>query len=388
MIVQKFGGTSVSDIKKIEHVADIIYETKKSSQTPIIVVVSAMSGTTHQLLTYFLQYNSKNSHREYDALLSTGENITVALLAIILNHKGIKARSFQGWQVPIYTDNNYSEAKITKINKSKINECLLNEIVPIVSGFQGIYEDNITTFGRNGSDITATALAAAFSVDYCNIYTDVDGVYTTDPRLVKNVRVINQINYEEMLEMAYSGAKVLHPRAISIAMRYNIPINVMSSFTKNQGTLITNINMEESQVQSITVNNDLAFCQIIWDSDENYSNDIGKIINIISKINNSYYHISNNKIEFTFILTKAKEIEEQISRYKYNMMTQVAVISIIGYSLNDDLSILQKAYNALKQANINLLCSYNATNKFSFIINQSKLDKAVILLHKLFNLDV
>ncbi len=263
MIVQKFGGTSVSDIKKIEHVADIICDTKKSSQTSVIVVVSAMSGATNQLLTYFLQYNSKSSYREYDALLSTGENITTALLAIILNHKGIKARSFQGWQVPIYTDDSYSEAKITRINKSKINECLLNEIVPVVSGFQGIYEDNITTFGRNGSDITATALAAAFSANYCNIYTDVDGVYTTDPRLVENVSIIDKISYKEMLEMAYSGAKVLHPRAISIAMRYNIPIKVMSSFSKNKGTLITNITMEELAVKSITVNNDLAFCQII-----------------------------------------------------------------------------------------------------------------------------
>ena len=385
MIVQKFGGTSVSDIKKIEHVADIIYE-KKSSKIPVIVVVSAMSGTTNQLLTYFLKYSFKNSYREHDALLSTGENIVTALLSVILNHKGIKAKAFQGWQVPIYTDSNYSRAKITKINKSKINECLLNEIVPVISGFQGVYKDNITTFGRNGSDITAAALAAAFSADYCNIYTDVDGVHTTDPRLVKNVGIINKISYEEMLEMSHSGAKVLHPRAISIAMRYNIPIKVMSSFSRNKGTLITNINMEKLQIKSITVNNDIAFCQIICDKD--CSKDIKKIIDIISEINNSYYYISNNKIEFTFILTKAKEIEKQLSSYQYNILTQIAMISIIGHGLNDDLSILKKAYNVFENAKINVLCSYNATNKFSFIINQNKLDKAVILLHKLFDLHV
>ncbi|MDC1375575.1 aspartate kinase, partial [bacterium] len=252
-MVLKFGGTSVADVPQIKKIAlKVKMEVKQGNK--VIVVVSAMSGITNDLIDLVKQASKNYPITEYDTILSTGEQVTSALLSISLEELSVKARSWMGWQVPIISDNTYGKAVIKEIKTENIMNSIKKGYVAIVSGFQGISQDNrITTLGRGGSDTTAVALAAAFSADRCDIYTDVDGVYTTDPRIVKNAKKLDFITYEEMLELASQGAKVLQTRSVALAMKYKVFLRVLSSFKDLPGTLITEegSNMEKSEISGI-----------------------------------------------------------------------------------------------------------------------------------------
>ena len=259
LVVQKFGGTSVGNIERIKNVAKKVEaELKKNNQ--VIVVVSAMSGVTNQLVEYCHQVSSlinNSALSEYDSIIATGEQITCGLLALQLQSMGYKARSFLGWQIPLTTDNVHSKARIDEIKGSVLLESLKQYQVVVVAGFQGVHleSNKITTLGRGGSDTSAVAIAAAVNADICDIYTDVDGVYTTDPRITDKAKKLNKVTYEEMLEMAYSGSKVLQTRSVAMAMAHNVKVRVLSSFeevNENSGTILVNNNQEIMEKRLIT----------------------------------------------------------------------------------------------------------------------------------------
>ena len=234
LIVQKFGGTSVKDIRKIKR-ACLLISTEHKKGNQVVVIVSAMAGETTKLINLSKKFNYSKRLDEYDVIVSTGEQVSVGLVSMCLNEMGIKAQSLLGWQIPIICDNNHSKAKIIEINTSSILQILKNGAIPIIAGFQGIShtEKKIVTLGRGGSDTSAVAVAASMSADRCDIYTDVDGVYTSDPKMVPKAKKINRISYEEMLEFASLGAKVLQTRSVEMAMRYNVEVQVLSSASGN-----------------------------------------------------------------------------------------------------------------------------------------------------------
>ena len=238
IIVQKFGGTSVGSVERIDAVADIIADASKTAK--IVVVVSAMAGETNKLVNLAKIFSENPDKREFDALVSTGETVSSALLSLALHSKGIKAKSYSASQISMKTTDTYSKAKILDVNAEKILQVIKEETIPIITGFQGVTEDgDITTLGRGGSDTTAVAIAAQIGAERCDIYTDVDGIYTTDPKIVPNAKKLDSITMEEMLELAGQGAKVMQTRAVEFANKYNVPARVLSSFSEGSGTLIT-----------------------------------------------------------------------------------------------------------------------------------------------------
>ena len=270
LIVQKYGGTSVGTVEKIEDVADRLIAARESGHE-VVVVVSAMSGETNRLIELAQQISAHPNPREYDVLVSTGEQVTIALLSMALNKKGYPAVSYTGSQVHILTDSAHTKARILDIDESRMREDLDAGRIVVVAGFQGRDEHgNITTLGRGGSDTTAVALAAALKADECQIYTDVDGVYTTDPRVVADARRLDRITFEEMLEMASLGSKVLQIRAVEFAGKYNVRLRVLSSFEEGPGTLITfeEDNMEDPVISGIAFNRDEAKLTILGVPDE------------------------------------------------------------------------------------------------------------------------
>ncbi|MCK5480834.1 MAG: aspartate kinase, partial [Gammaproteobacteria bacterium] len=265
LIVQKYGGTSVGSTERIEHVADKVMDSRAKGND-VVVVVSAMSGETNRLLALAEDISDHPTPRELDVLLSTGEQVTIALLSMALEKRGCAARSYTGSQVHIRTDSTHNKARIREIEDKRIHADLAAGRVVVVAGFQGVDDNgNITTLGRGGSDTTAVALAAALKADECQIYTDVDGVYTTDPRLVPEARRLDRITYEEMQEMASLGSKVLQIRSVSFASRYNVPLRVLSSFEEGEGTLITceDKEMEQALISGIAFNQDEAKLTIL-----------------------------------------------------------------------------------------------------------------------------
>ena len=248
LIVTKFGGTSVGTVERINSVATRIKNEVQNGWN-VIVVVSAMAGETNRLIKLVESFTKNFKTSEYDAVISTGEQVTSGLVAIALNELGVKSKSYQGWQISIETDNNFSKANIKKINKDKIVSDLKDGYVVVVPGFQGVFENRITTLGRGGSDTSAVALAAAFRAQRCDIYTDVDGVYTADPRIVSNALKLEEITFEEMLELASQGAKVLQTRSVALAMNYNVKLQVLSSFENKTGTFIINERQKSMEKQ-------------------------------------------------------------------------------------------------------------------------------------------
>ena len=260
LVVQKFGGTSVADIDKIRNVAAKVIREKKAGNE-VVVVLSAMSGETDKLIALAHKATESPDEREYDALISTGEQVTVTLLAMVLNSMGYRAKSFLGFQVKFLTDNAHKKARILTVDTELIKEELKQGTVVVVAGFQGVdKENNITTLGRGGSDTSAVALAAVLNADQCDIYTDVDGVYTTDPNICNKARRLDRISYDEMLEMAMTGAKVLQPRSVEMAKKYDVPVYVKSTFSDEGGTLVTkeDKDMEREIVSGITYDRDQA----------------------------------------------------------------------------------------------------------------------------------
>ncbi len=401
LIVQKYGGTSVKDLERIRNVAERVMSYREKGND-VIVVVSAMSGETDRLLSLAHSINNFPDEREVDVLISTGEQVTSALLAITLKTMGCDAISILGFQVKIITDSSFTKARISRIESDKIFNEIKNGKVVVVPGFQGVDEqDNITTLGRGGSDTSAVALAAALKADMCEIYTDVDGVYTTDPNICEKARKINKISYEEMLEMASLGAKVLQIRSVEFAMRYNVPIHVRSSFTYGDGTIVCkeDSDMEQMKITGITYNKNEAKITInkVPDkpgiasqvftglSDENIVVDI--IVQNISK---------ENYTDITFTVAKAdakkafkimEEVAKKIGAENVILDENIAKVSIVGLGMRSHSGVASKMFSILAKEGINIQAITTSEIKISCVIDAKYGELAVRALHSGFGLD-
>ena len=402
LVVLKFGGTSVADVPQIKKIA-LKIKGEVDQGNKVIVVVSAMSGVTNNLIDLVNQTSKNFSLSEHDVVLSTGEQITSALLSIALEELSLKARSWMGWQVPIVSDNTYGKAVIKDIKTSNIMGSIKKGYIAIVSGFQGISEDNrITTLGRGGSDTTAVALAAAFSADRCDIYTDVDGVYTTDPRIVKKAKKLDFITYEEMLELASQGAKVLQTRSVALAMKYNVNLRVLSSFANVPGTLIAEErgNMEKSEISGIahSLNEAKITLSDIPDQPGQAANIFGALadfsINVDMIVQSSSINHGSTDMTFTIPETDLlmaekviKKIKGNIGFKKFTSETDVVKISIIGNAMRSQSGIAKTMFQTLAKNHINIQVISTSEIKISVLISSEYYELAMRSLHLAFNLD-
>ena len=402
LVVLKFGGTSVADVPQIKKIA-LKIKGEVDQGNKVIVVVSAMSGVTNNLIDLVNQTSKNFSLSEHDVVLSTGEQITSALLSIALEELSLKARSWMGWQVPIVSDNTYGKAVIKDIKTSNIMASIKKGYIAIVSGFQGISEDNrITTLGRGGSDTTAVALAAAFSADRCDIYTDVEGVYTTDPRIVKKAKKLDFITYEEMLELASQGAKVLQTRSVALAMKYNVNLRVLSSFTNVPGTLIAEErgNMEKSEISGIahSLNEAKITLSDIPDQPGQAAKIFGALaefsINVDMIVQSSSINHGSTDMTFTIPETDLlmaekviKKIRGDIGFKKFTSETNVVKISIVGNAMRSQSGIAKTMFQTLAKNHINIQVISTSEIKISVLISSEYYELAMRSLHLAFNLD-
>ena len=401
-IVIKFGGTSLGSVEKIIAAAKIVQK-EHNKGSSIIVVVSAIAGTTNRLIDDSKKISAKFDKRELDVLLASGEQVTSSLLAGALNHLNIKAKSWLGWQIPILTEGKNTNSRIVNISTDRINSYLKNNGVAVIPGFQGISkEGDITTIGRGGSDASAVAIAKIFKTDYCEIYTDVDGVFSTDPKNFPVAKKINEISYEEMLEMSSLGAKVMQASAVQTAMMYNIPIHVRSTFSGMDGTKIFNSeNIDYSKsITGVTFSKDDAKITLIGVEDKpgvaaDIFEPLGKSgINVDMVIQN--ISSDGNKTDLTFT-TKRQDLEaainlikKDINKVKFETISKddkVSKISIIGAGMITTPGITYKMFRSLAEEKINILAISTSEIKISVIINEEQTNKAVKKLHNVFNLD-
>jgi len=402
LVVLKFGGTSVADVLQIKKIA-LKVKREVDQGNKVIVVVSAMSGVTNNLIDLVNQTSKNFSLSEHDVVLSTGEQITSALLSIALEELSLKARSWMGWQVPIVSDNTHGKAVIKDIKTSNIMGSIKKGYIAIVSGFQGISEDDrITTLGRGGSDITAVALAAAFSADRCDIYTDVEGVYTTDPRIVKKAKKLDFITYEEMLELASQGAKVLQTRSVALAMKYNVNLRVLSSFANGPGTLIAKErgNMEKSEISGIahSLNEAKITLSDIPDQPGQAANIFGALaefsVNVDMIVQSSSINHGSTDMTFTIPETDLlmaekviKKIKGNIGFKKFTSETNVVKISIVGNAMRSQSGIAKTMFQTLAKNHINIQVISTSEIKISVLISAEYYELAMRSLHLAFNLD-
>ena len=402
LVVLKFGGTSVADVPQIKKIA-LKIKGEVDQGNKVIVVVSAMSGVTNNLIDLVNQTSKNFSLSEHDVVLSTGEQITSALLSIALEELSLKARSWMGWQVPIVSDNTHGKAVIKDIKISNIMGSIKNGYIAIVSGFQGVSEDyRITTLGRGGSDTTAVALAAAFSADRCDIYTDVDGVYTTDPRIVKKAKKLDFITYEEMLELASQGAKVLQTRSVALAMKYNVNLRVLSSFANVPGTLIAEErgNMEKSEISGIahSLNEAKITLSDIPDQPGQAAKIFGALaefsINVDMIVQSSSINHGSTDMTFTIPETDLlmaekviKKIKGNIGFKKFTSETDVVKISIIGNAMRSQSGIAKTMFQTLAKNHINIQVISTSEIKISVLISSEYYELAMRSLHLAFGLE-
>ena len=402
LVVLKFGGTSVADVPQIKKIA-LKIKGEVDQGNKVIVVVSAMSGVTNNLIDLVNQTSKNFSLSEHDVVLSTGEQITSALLSIALEELSLKARSWMGWQVPIVSDNTHGKAVIKDIKTSNIMGSIKKGYIAIVSGFQGISEDNrITTLGRGGSDTTAVALAAAFSADRCDIYTDVEGVYTTDPRIVKKAKKLDFITYEEMLELASQGAKVLQTRSVALAMKYNVNLRVLSSFANVPGTLIAEErgNMEKSEISGIahSLNEAKITLSDIPDQPGQAANIFGALaefsVNVDMIVQSSSINHGSTDMTFTIPETDLlmaekviKKIRGDIGFKKFTSETNVVKISIVGNAMRSQSGIAKTMFQTLAKNHINIQVISTSEIKISVLISSEYYELAMRSLHLAFDLD-
>ncbi len=405
-IVMKFGGTSVADIEKIERAADkVAEEVKRGNQ--VAVVVSAMSGVTNQLVEYCRQVTPEHDAREYDAVVASGEQVTSGLMALALQKRNIAARSWQGWQVPIRCDDSHGKARIRRIGGEAMSESLESGEVAVLAGFQGISKDNrITTLGRGGSDTSAVALAAVVKADRCDIYTDVDGVYTTDPRIVPKARKLPVVSYEEMLEMASMGAKVLQVRSVEMAMKRGVPVQVLSTFEEPvgsdlPGTLVTREEdiVEKEIVNGITCAKDEAKVTLVGVCDkpgiaaeifvplaENNIN-VDMIVQNVSRdgsVTDMTFTVPKEDLQRTIELLEqceALDCKEILSN------AGVAKISVIGIGMKSHAGVAQKMFAALADKGINIHVISTSEIKISVLIEEEYCELAVRALHATYGLE-
>ncbi|OAI13128.1 aspartate kinase [Methylomonas lenta] len=402
LYVYKFGGTSVGTVERIKAVAEKIKNARDAGDQ-IVVVVSAMSGETNRLVALAKEMQLQPTDREMDVLLSTGEQVTIALLAMALHNAGVDARSYTGTQVKILTDSAHTKARIREIDEANMRADLNAGRVVVVAGFQGVDEHgNITTLGRGGSDTTGVALAAALKADECHIYTDVDGVYTTDPRVVPKARRLEQITFEEMLEMASLGSKVLQIRSVEFAGKYNVKLRVLSSFMEGNGTLITfeESEMERALISGIAFNRDEAKLTLtgVPDLPGVASKILGPIAAENIEVDMIVQNISaNGTTDFTFTVNhndfaRAKNVLEGL-RNELGGNTQIigdnaiVKVSIVGVGMRSHAGIASTMFKTLADEGINIQMISTSEIKISVVVDEKYLELAVRSLHKAFGLD-
>ena len=401
-IVQKFGGTSVGDLDRIRQVAQKVRSCVDAGNQ-VAVVVSAMAGTTNQLVEWAKQIGPMHDAREYDTIVSTGEQVTVGLLSIALQNIGVDARSWLGWQIPIKTDEVHSAARIEEIKANDIIERLEKGQVAVVAGFQGIAPDGrISTLGRGGSDTSAVALAAAIKADRCDIYTDVDGFYTTDPRIMSKARKLDYITFEEMLEMASAGAKVLQTRSVAMAMRHRVNLQVLSSFNDTPGTLVQNEEkqMEKQKVSGIAYSAEEAKVTVVGLPDK--PGIAARIFGALSELNINVDMIVQSasvnlqKTDITFSLarldlskavTSIANLKDELAFERLVHDDNIAKISVIGTAMRTQPGIAKCMFEVLSEKKINMQVISTSEIKISVLIQADYAELAVRSLHDAFGLD-
>ena len=401
-MVLKFGGTSVADVPQIKKISYKI-KSEVDEGNKVIVVVSAMSGVTNNLIELVNNTSELAPYSEYDVVLSSGEQVTAALLTIALNNLNIKGRSWLGWQVPITTENTYGKAVIEEIKTLNILESFKNNEVAIISGFQGISSENrITTLGRGGSDTSAVAIAAAFSAERCDIYTDVDGVYTTDPRIVKSAKKLESITYEEMLELASQGAKVLQTRSVALGMKYGVNLRVLSSFEDLPGTHILKEGsyMEKSEISGIAHSLNEAKVTLSGVPDKPgqaaqiFSALADHAINVDMIVQSSSINEGSTDITFTIPETDLKlaertikKTQEKIGFKKFISETNVVKISVVGNAMRTQSGVAKTMFETLAKNQINIHVISTSEIKISVLISSDYYELAMRSLHSAFGLD-
>ncbi len=402
LIVQKYGGTSVGNPERIKNVARRVCRTKEEGHD-VVVVLSAMSGETDKLINLAAQVSDNPDPREMDMLVSTGERVTIALLAMAIQSLGHKAQSFTGRQAGIISDSVHTKARIEKITGERLKQALKAGKIAVVAGFQGITEgsDDVTTLGRGGSDLSAVAVAAALKADLCDIYTDVDGVYTTDPNMVPQARKLDKISYDEMLELASLGAKVLQTRSVEFAKKYNVPVRVLSSFNDNPGTLVTK---EDSDMEKVVVSGvayDKNQVKVTIQGVPDKPGVAAKIFNTISDNSVVVDMIIQNigeggltDMSFTVPKTDAKKINEvmkkvvaEIGAKNVSIKEDVSKISIVGVGMRSHSGVAAKMFSAMAKEGINIMMISTSEIKISCVIDAKYTELAVRVLHETFEMD-
>ncbi|PHN37560.1 aspartate kinase [Pseudomonas amygdali] len=402
LIVQKFGGTSVGSVERIEQVADKVKKFREAGDD-LVVVLSAMSGETNRLIELARQISDQPVPRELDVIVSTGEQVTIALLAMALMKRGVPAVSYTGNQVRILTDSAHNKARILQIDDQKIRSDLKAGRVVVVAGFQGVDEHgNITTLGRGGSDTTGVALAAALKADECQIYTDVDGVYTTDPRVVSQAQRLDKITFEEMLEMASLGSKVLQIRAVEFAGKYNVPLRVLHSFKEGPGTLITideEESMEQPIISGIAFNRDEAKLTIRGVPDTpgvafkilgpiSAANiEVDMIVQNVSHDNTTDFTFTIHRNDYQAALQVLESTAREISAREVSGDTKIAKVSIVGVGMRSHAGVASRMFEALAKESINIQMISTSEIKVSVVVEEKYLELAVRALHTAFELD-
>ena len=398
--VLKFGGTSVANLKRIENVVKIVEKTIKDNSSKIILVVSAMSGVTNELIKEFKKIRNEISDPEYDVIVSTGEQSSSALISSLLNKKKIESRSLLGWQIPILTDGNHSKARIIKINSNVLKDHLEKYRVLVIAGFQGISEENrITTLGRGGSDTTAVAISYALGLKTCEIYTDVEGIFTSDPRIVNDANKIDSITYDEILELASLGSKVLHPRSVELAMKYGIRIHVRSSFDKKLGTMVVKEEnkIEKEVVTGITSSENEAKITLKGIPDK--PGIAAKIFSTLASNNINVDMIVQNitddgkfaSLTFTVPVEderkSLKELRSSDIKFKrIHSNSSICKISIVGVGMKSNVGVAQKMFETLAKKNINIQVISTSEIKISVLIDLPKKKIALNALHAAYGL--
>ncbi len=398
LIVQKFGGSSVADANRVRNVANRVVETANAGNK-VVVVVSAQGDTTDDLIEKAMEINPNASKREMDMLLSSGEQISIALLAMAIQKIGHPVVSLTGWQAGFRSNAAHSNARISRIDTERIETELDRGNIAVVAGFQGINKyDDITTLGRGGSDTSAVAIAAALHADKCEIYTDVDGVYTADPRIVKDAKKLSEITYDEMLELASLGANVLHNRSVEMAKKYNVPLEVKSSFEKVDGTVVKEVtSMEKMLIRGVTRDNDVARIAVI--GVENTPGIAFRIFSALAKENINVDMIlqsvgRNGKKDIAFTVTKAHKDEtlkvidclKDILNYEeVNCRDDLSKVSIVGAGMVTNPGVAAKMFEALFAADINIHMIATSEIKVSVLIKVNNAERAVKVIHDKFN---
>ena len=401
LFVQKFGGTSVGTLDRIHRVAERVEEILRGGHQ-VVVVVSAMSGETDRLIHLAHEITSKPDARELDVLLSSGERVTIALLAMELRGRGINARSFTGRQVGIFTNSSHTRARIAKIMASPVQQALAEGVVPVVAGFQGVNEHSeVTTLGRGGSDLTAVALAASLRADRCMIFTDVDGVYTADPNIVPSARKIKKLSYEEMLELASLGAKVLQARSVEFAAKYGVSVEVKSSFQEGEGTLVTHedADMEQAVVSGVTGDRNQAKVTVVGVPDRPgiaaelfsavaaSSISVDMIIQNVSQGSLADISFTIPRSDISRALPLMEKAKTELGAQDMEVKEDVAKVSIVGVGMRSHSGVASRMFQTLSREGINIMMISTSEIKISCMLAEKDLDPAIKALHHEFGLD-